>query len=543
MDPLGQKHNQDGSIDVSDRQLSRMPTVPSQDAPHFPSQALAHKRFSLQDDRTGFPAGGPTLLPDAGSLHGRCNDTSISLAGDRWPLDAAQRRASCGLLSNSYVDGLPGQQALARRRTSAPSNARRSDVFTGMSNELALAAHRFLNSSSDYPEGAGVDQYDWLAPHMSAPAPIAVGTQRSRLTDASPRKSPRISYHIASMQPPQQHGSSDVFATGMQPTPTRQPRRQNVAQMLFHETSIKCEDVLAPRGIHANVLSVTPLSVTPLSVPLPDMQSGSAPLPLPHHSHASAPLPHQIRTHAVALLEDQQPNTDKDLYMEGLHQLLALEAAPQHHPQNPPSGTPNMVGHHHLQHLASSANDLSATPRGTPQHPSAAGHAHMHHTGSNIGEAYAAVDGLCSASFSIRSSSSAAVSLPDMLAVLASPDHCTSTCPIPRVAASETGCGPPNPTCLDALQDPVSPLPLRLNSGTLDGLSGDGVKDFSAALKNCGATHDIFADLPAGMVPRRQSSNAALQTPTDGPHPLFVFLALFLHAPLGRYDCFLLQLY
>jgi hypothetical protein len=179
---------------------------------HLPSPGLRRKRFSLQEGYT-VATGGPAarnssgfVLPDANMLLGWRHDPSAMLP-DNPHLDAAQRRASCSLLPQCMqVDGLPSKALLARRRTSAPNNARRSDGLTGMSQELALDTQRFLTSSSDYPEG----QYDWLAPNMTPPAPVTGGIHSSRIADASPRKSPRISY------------DSTIHGT---PTTRRQQRR------------------------------------------------------------------------------------------------------------------------------------------------------------------------------------------------------------------------------------------------------------------------------------------------------------------------------
>lgn len=551
MDPLAHPHSHTGAMDMSECHLERSSTFPSQRAA-FPSQGLSRKRFSLQDGYTGLTAArGPTggaLLPDASTLLGRRHDTSLSACGDSLPLEA-QRRASCGLLNTVHIDGLPSQSWLAHRRTSAPNNARRSDGYTGMPADLALAAQRFLNSSSKYPEGAGVDQYDWLDPHMSAPPPVAVGMHHNRLTDASSRKSPRISYDTATMQL-RRHGSaaSDASASGVQPPLAWQSQQplQSAAQMMLQEPLVKSEDMHVP---YANMLSVTPLSAP---LPLYD-NSASAPLPLTHLSHASAPLPGlpnpppPVHTHSAALMDGQQPSTDKD--MEGLWQLLAPEAAPQEHQLNlmcnlHAGGTPNMTSHQspsgasamqpagpqsHRLHLATSPHGCTTTPPANPQHPAAAGHAQMHRPGRGIGESYAAIDGLCSASFSIRSESSAAVSLSDMQPMSTPRDSWTNANTGPSVpgpgaadatvvyeGGSECGYGPPNPTGHGPPPNPESPLPLLLNRRVLDGWSGGMAMDCIAPLKHSLSTRDMFADIPGGMRRRRQSSNATMQAPTVG---------------------------
>lgn len=533
MDPLAQTGG-----DLPEQHLARSSTFPANKGlPRtLSSQTLRRKRFSLQDDYSGLPHGS-ALLPDAGTLLGRRHDGSISLCGDSTLLESAQRRASCGLMGTAHGDGMASQSQLARRRTSAPTNARRSDVFTGMSAELALAAQRFLNSTSEYPEGAGIEPQDPFPAHMFAPLP-AVGAPRNPCTDASPRKSPRIVYDPSAMQRPQQ------LSGGMQPPQPRQPPPPlpNAAQMIFPDGPGKTEDVQGSNRLQSQLLGATaPLDITPLSAPLEDNPSV---LPLAHASHISAPLPRlstspQMQGHAGAVMDAHQPGPDSD--MEGLWQLLAPDAATQQ-PFTPGGSTPNIMTQqcppHELAGLQPSGivhqggSSSRPSPSNPAQHPASSGHAQAHQLGRNIGEAYAAVDGLAAASFSIRSTSSAAASLADGPPVLSPGDplkHTTSgqfgagmelfgTAPKCR-RTSECGADAQQPLGYAPLNRPSSPPLLLFNNA-----NQDMTRACSGPLKQVAPSRDMLfqpRDMHGleGLRQRRQSSSATMQAPIDGTNP------------------------
>ena len=305
---------------------------------------------------------------------------------------------------------------------------------------------------------------------------------------------------------------------GMQPPPARAPQQplHSAAQMMMSEASIKSEDMHGPHAMHADRLSVAPLNVGPMYAPT---------RPRGEHS-ASAPLP------------GQPPGPDKDL--AELWQLLAPEAAPQeqlnlcggntgsapnmstyrfstdHSGGIPPPGQP--PAQQQQLHPGDALQSCTAAPAASTRHPGAAAHARMHREGRGIGEAYAAVDDLCPASFSFRSGSSPTVSLSDMPPVLSSKDggpHGLEAAPVDAVrmheCASECGWGPPNPAS-------PPPLLLQLNSGVLDCWSADMPLDPAAPGSS---RQDMFAGLPGGLRRRRQSSNATMQAPLDGaPSPL-----------------------